>query len=255
MPNILDYHASLTLELDALKNRIRNLVTQWPTDGEWKEAALRTVLRRHLPGGILVGRGFMVGRECSSTQIDLLVLLQGKPTLFRDGELAIVTADVPGAIAEVKTKLEGPAAWYEVVKKLPDDGKFCKQVAKNEPWLGVFAYEGNDSQVDNILDAICRVSKETGIAVNCVTCGYNLFVRYWPVGEHEPGDSAADAKRKYWRAYKLNQLSPSYFVSNLIDAICNVDRYETDYVWFAHPDGKRPHFLAEQRAEDCEPDQ
>src|SRR5260370_34813425 len=147
MPNILDYHASLTLELDALKNRVRNLVTQWQTDGEWKEAALRTVLRRNLPGGILVGRGFIVGRERSSTQIDLLVLRQGKPTFFRDGELAIVTADVPGAIAEVKTKLEGPTAWYEGVKKLADHGKLCKRVARNEPWLGAVHYEGHDSQV------------------------------------------------------------------------------------------------------------
>jgi hypothetical protein len=252
MPNIHGYHESLTLELDALKNKIRSLVTHWPTDGEWKEAALRTVLRRHLPAGIMVGRGFLVGREHSSTQIDLLVLREAKPTLFRDGELAIVTADVPGAIAEVKTNLEGPAAWYEVVKKLAEHGKFCKQVAKNEPWLGVFTYDGNASQVNPILEALCRVSKETGIAVNCVTCGYNLFVRYWPVGEREPGDSAADTNRKYWRAYELNQLSPSYFVSNLIDAICNIDRNETDYLWFAYPDGKRPHMLAEKQGEDCE---
>lgn len=253
MPNFHKYHESMTLELDALKNRTRSLVTHWQTDGEWKEAALRTVLRRHLPGGTLVGRGFVVGRERSSTQIDLLVLRHDKPTLFRDGDLAIVTADVPGAIAEVKTNLEGRAAWYEVVKKLAEHGRFCKQIAKNEPWLGVFTYEGNPSQVGNILDAICRVYKETGIAVNCVTCGYDLFVRYWPVGEHEPGDGAADANRKYWRAYDLNHLSPSYFVSNLIDAICNVDRNETDYVWFAYPDGKRPHMLAERLGEDCEP--
>jgi hypothetical protein len=253
MPNIRDYHESLTLELDALKNRIRNLVAHWPTDGEWKEAALRTVLRRHLPGGTLVGRGFIVGREQSSSQIDLLVLRQEKPTLFRDGELAIVTPDVPGAIVEVKTKLEGAAAWYEVVTKVAEHGKFCK-LAKNEPWFGVFAYEGNASQVDNILDAVCRVRKETGIAINCVTCGYDLFVRYWPEGQYEPGDdSVGDANREYWRAYELHRLSPSYFISNLVDAICKVDRNETDYVWFAHEGGKRPHMLAERRGEDCAP--
>jgi hypothetical protein len=253
MPNIHEYHESLTLELDALKNRIRSLVTHWLTDGEWKEAALRTVLRRHLPGGTMVGRGFIVGREYSSTQIDLLVLREEKPTLFRDGELAIVTADVPGAIAEVKTRLKGSAEWYEALNKLAKLGKFCKKVANNEPWLGVFTYEGSASQVGHIFDAICRVFKETGIAINCITCGYDLFVRYWPVGENEPGDSAADANRKYWRAYELKGLSPSYFVSNLIDAICNVDRHETDYVWFAYQDGKRTRMLDERRGEDCEP--
>jgi hypothetical protein len=67
MPNIREYHESVTSELDAVKNRIRNLVTHWVTYGEWKESALRTVLRRHLPVGALVGRGFIVGREFSST--------------------------------------------------------------------------------------------------------------------------------------------------------------------------------------------
>jgi hypothetical protein len=253
MPNIRQYHESLTVELDAVKNRIRSLVTHWPTDGEWREAALRTVLRRHLPGGTLVGRGFIVGRNESSTQIDLLVLKQDKPTLFRDGDLAIVTPDVPRAIAEVKTNLEGRAAWYEAAEKLAKNGELCKRIAKNEPWLGLFTYEGGNPQVEHILDALCRVHKETGISINCVTCGYDLFVRYWPVGEHEPGDDAADSSRKYWRAYELNRFSPSYFISNLIDAICNVDRSETDYVWFAHEGGKRPHMLVERRTEDCAP--
>jgi len=254
MPNFREYHESVTSELDAIKNRIRNLVTHWPTDGEWKEAALRTVLRRYLPGAAMVGRGFIVGRDHSSTQIDLFVLKQDKPTLFRDGELAIVTPDVPGAIAEVKTKLEGPAAWHEVAKKLAGHAETCKQVAKNEPWLGIFAYDGDTSQANNVLDAVCRVHQETGIAINCVTCGYDLFVRYWRAGEYETGDnSVTDAKRKYWRAYELKQLSPSYFVSNLVDAICNVDRIDTDYAWFAYQGGKRPHMLAEKRGEDCEP--
>lgn len=250
--NFRKYHESVTFELDSVKNRIRNLVTHWPTDGEWKEAALRTVLRRHLPVSTLVGRGFIVGREHSSTQIDLLILKQDKPTLFRDGDLAIVTPEVPGAIAEVKTSLEGPTAWYDAARKLAEHGGICKKIAKNEPWLGIFAYEGAVSQARNILDALCQVFSETGIAINCVSCGYDLFCRFWPTGESEPGDRPADAARKYWRAYELNQLSPSYFISNLVDAICNVDRQETDYVWFALPDGKRPHMLAEKRSEDCE---
>jgi hypothetical protein len=131
MPNFHDYHESVTSELEAVKNRIRNLVTHWLTDGEWKEAALRTVLRRHLPGSAMVGRGFIVGRDRSSTQIDLFVLRPEKPTLFRDGELAIVTPDVPGAIAEVKTNLQGPAAWYDVAVKLAEHAQFCRTVANN----------------------------------------------------------------------------------------------------------------------------
>lgn len=247
MHDIHRYHESLTDELDAVKNRIRNLTTHWATDGEWKEAALRTTIRRHLPGTTPVGRGFIVARDNGSTQIDILVLKEGKPAIFRDGELAIVTPDVPSAIAEVKTNLQGTANWCEAIKKLADNGKLCEEVAKSKPWLGLFTYEGNDSQVANILDAVSQVHAETKIAINCITCGYDLFVRYWPIGESEPGDTDADVNQKYWRAYQLTRLAPSYFVGNLVDAVCNVDRHETDYVWFAYADGKRSNLIAEKR--------
>jgi hypothetical protein len=252
IPNFSTYHESVTSELDAVKNRIRNLVTHWLTDGEWKEAALRTVLRRHLPSEAVVGRGFIVGQHKSSTQIDLFVLRPAKPTIFRDGDLAIVTPDVPGAIAEVKTKINGPVSWKEIGLKLAEQGRFCAGVSKNTPWLGIFSYEGETSQAEQILDALCCVHKETGVAINCVTCGYDLFVRYWPPGEYEPGDDpSVHSRRKYWRAYKLPKLSPSYFIGNLVDAICNVDRIETDYAWFAFQGGKRPHMIAEKRVRDC----
>ncbi|MHB8870195.1 MAG: DUF6602 domain-containing protein [Thermoleophilia bacterium] len=251
MPDLNGYHESVTAELDAVKNRIRNLVRHWPTDGEWKEAALRAVLRRHLPSSALVARGFVVGRQWSSTQIDLMVLKPGKPTLFRDGDLAIVTPDVPGAVVEVKTSLNGPGNWYRVVKNLADHGQQCKAIAKNAPWLGVFSYEGDNSEAGHVLNALRRVHRETGVAINCVTSGDSLFIRYWPSGEHELGDDPiVDSQREYWRAYALNRLSASYFIGNLVDAVCDIDRTETDYAWFAHPGGKRPHILQEIRAED-----
>ena len=250
MPNFIEYHASVTSELDAVKNRIRHLVRNWVADGEWKEAALRTLLRGRLPAGTLVGRGFIVDRRGSSTQIDLFVLKHGKPTLFRDGELAIVTPDVPDAIVEVKTRVEGPAAWREVVTKLAKLGQICKKVANNEPWLGVFAYEGGDDQADHITAAVCSAYKETKVAINCVTCGYDVFARSWRAGESEPGERLfEDAETGRVRVYRLERLSPAYFTSNLVDAICDLDRQETDYAWFAHPEGKAPYMIAERKLE------
>jgi hypothetical protein len=251
MSNIKAYHESVTDELDAIKNRIRNLVTHWATDGEWKEAALRAVLRRHLPSSVFVGRGFVMGRDDSSTQIDLLVLQPEKPTLFRDGDLAIVTPDAPAAIAEVKTSLDGPAAWKEAAIKLAAHGRRCLEIGKQVPWLGLFSYGGELKNATHVLNALCEARRETGIAINCVTCGYDLFVRYWPKGQYEPGDNPViDRDRLYWRAYDLTHLSPSYFISNLVDAICDVDKQATDYAWFALQGGKGPHKIAEQRAED-----
>ncbi len=228
--------------------------THWPTDGEWKEAVIRTMLRNHLPPGHLVGRGFIVDRKESSTQIDILTLRPESPTLFRDGDLAIVTPDAPSAVVEVKTSPQGYAKWEEVTVKMANHGRRCRDIANNHPWLGIFSFEGEHAQVKNALDAVCTARRETGISINCVCIGSDLFIRFWPKGQLEYGDPPADASREYWRAYDLQQLAPSYFISNMVDAICNVDRTETDYAWFAHEGGKRPHIIAEQSAEDCDPD-
>jgi hypothetical protein len=42
MPNYIEYHKSLTDELHALKNQIRNLSEHWPTEGEYKEVESRS---------------------------------------------------------------------------------------------------------------------------------------------------------------------------------------------------------------------
>jgi hypothetical protein len=183
-----------------------------------------------------------------------LVLRPEKPTLFRDGDLVIVTPDVPGAIAEVKTNLTGARAWFEVAEKLARHGQLCKSISNVVPWLGVFSYDGDEGQSEYILNAVCQVYRDTGIPINCVCCGYDVFLRYWPAGEHEPGDDPqVDGPRSYWSAYRLDRLAPSYFISNLVDSISNIDREETDYVWFALKGGKRPYTIAERRLEDCQP--
>jgi len=246
MPDLISFHQSITDELNVVKDRIRNLVKHWPTDGEWKEAALRTVLRRHLPLSTFVGRGFIIGRDISSTQIDLLVLKPDKPALFRDGDLVIVSYDAAGAIVEVKTKLEGYKAWYDAALKLAQIAVPCRRVAQ-KPWLGLFSYEGKESEADSILNVLHSVYKEMGVVIDSVSCGDSIFIRYWHVGEFERGgDRDRDYKRKYWRAYKLENLAPSYFISNLIQVVSKADPIETDYIWFALKDGKIPHIIAEK---------
>jgi len=70
--NTNDYLQSLGVEFEALKDRIRQIMDdpQWQTDGEWKESVLRHVLRRHLPATVLIGRGFVVSDQTTSSQID-----------------------------------------------------------------------------------------------------------------------------------------------------------------------------------------
>lgn len=245
MPDLASYHSSISAELNATRDRIRHLVMHWPTDGAWKEAVLRTVLRRHLSTDTTVASGFVVGREYASTQIDLLILKPGKPALFREGELAIVTPDVPAALVEVKTQVTRQSYWNQIFLKLATIGEQCKRIGHNVPWLGVFVYDGTDQHVESILDALKDVYDRTGTAIDSVAIGSECFVRFWREGnrESEHEDPFGIAR---WRAYRLAGLAPSYFIGNLVDGLSGVDRHETDYAWFAYRQGKREYMIAER---------
>jgi hypothetical protein len=91
------------------------------------------------------------------------------------------------------------------------------------------------------LEAIREAYRVSDVAINCVTYGDDLFIRYWPSGEKEEGDPSADTDREYWRAYGRGSLSASYFVSNLVDSLCKV----TNSVWFALENGKKPTMIKE----------
>src|SRR3990172_956635 len=116
------YFQSLTLELNSLKDRVRNFIGDhhWLTDGEWKESVLRTVLRRHLPQSIGLGKGFVLKQNGEpSTQIDILLYDVSKPILYREGDLVIVSPDAAIGAIEVKTKLRN-AEIGEAFNKLAD---------------------------------------------------------------------------------------------------------------------------------------
>ena len=249
MPDYLTYHESLTHELHALKNRIRNLVEHWPTDGEYKEAALRTVLRRHLPTTLIVGRGFIVTPDASSTQIDLLIVDGTSPTLFRDGDLLLVTPDCVRAVIEVKTSLNNSADVKECATKLATVGSLCRthDGSNFNMWLGIFSYEGTRNPDPLLLDAVQEAANRTDTAINCVAYGKDYFVRYWAEGEYEKGDDRTEPADPRWRIYRLQDLASSYFVGNVVDSLANLERQSSSYAWFPLTDGKKVHLLSERK--------
>src|SRR6266566_2474793 len=102
------YFRSLTAEINALKDRIRNFIgnAHWLSDGLWKESVVKAILRRYLPGAVGIGSGFVVTDNGPTTQIDVLVYDLTKPVLFRDGEFVIITADAALGFIEVKTRIQ-----------------------------------------------------------------------------------------------------------------------------------------------------
>src|ERR1039457_1403565 len=103
-----EYHKSIAAELAATKDRVLHLIgaSHWESVGQQREAVLRKALRTHIAESLHVGTGFVSGPDSTSHQTDILICRRDKATLFRDGELFIVTPDAVAGIIEVKSRFE-----------------------------------------------------------------------------------------------------------------------------------------------------
>lgn len=254
-PDFEAFHRSVTAELDAVKDRVRHLVRHWPSDGGFKETVLMSVLRRHLPESVIVGRGFIVTSEEHSTQVDILIVDSRKPTLFKEGDFLIVTPDAVFGIIEVKTKKSDKHAISEALIKLSEVEKICfESTFQNLVWTGLFIYEGKDELDHNgsiqkkILGALGDSYNATNRPVNCISWGKNTFFRYWPEGS----DADSPIHGPVWHSYKLLDMAPSYFMGNLVDSLSAIDNPRAVFAWFPKLEGKetyRKYYLERGRNE------
>lgn len=241
--NLINYHRSIARELEATKNRVRDLIgnLHWQSDGEHKEAVLRKALRNYLPENVLVGKGFVCyksGNSQTSKQLDILITSKLKPTLFKDGEFVIVTPDAVKAIIEVKTKISSWNELLEALKKLGEDA----QRIRNEKncwgencWAGLFIYDDISVGYQALLEA-CRVAANQDMlrAVNCISGGASKFIRFWKNGT----EANSPVEGPVWHAYDLEGLAPAYFLSNLVWHVTPGMQRDMQYAWFPIEGGK-----------------
>lgn len=97
------FAANFAHELQALSERVRNLIHHSGTVGTYRENLLQSVLRKHLPERYHVATGFIHGCR---RQIDVLIYdrIDYAP-LFREGDLVVVPSESVRAVIEVKTSL------------------------------------------------------------------------------------------------------------------------------------------------------
>lgn len=235
------YHKSIGDELRSTKDRIRNLIgdAHWQSDGEHKEAVLRKVLRMHLPEMLQVGKGFVCCPDKTSSQIDILITNRNKPTLFKDGELALVTPDAVEAIIEVKTSLHGGDI-DDATGKLSKDIELIRSQGNPTCQSGLFVYESG-----NGVDAQRRVLKalqssangDAQKAINWVALGPDIFFRFWDNGN----DVNSPCHSPVWHSYELSNLSHAYFVSNVVWDVTRDNSLNMQFAWFPVENGKERH--------------
>jgi hypothetical protein len=237
--NVTDYLKSLSVELGALENRVRNFIEgdNWLTDGEWKESVLRTVLKRHLPASVEVARGFVIGVGGHSRQLDILLHDTSKPVLHRDGDLVFVTADAVKGIIDVKSKIHSTNL-VGAINNLADNAAFTRSNSNfseqpDELFVGLFAY-GTTLHGGNLCQRVLDVLKtsadeDSRRVINHLCLGNSLFVRYWP---YRPGDRARHFGYDMWHGYALADLSPGYFIHNAVDSVSGSSVVLNNDVWF-----------------------
>lgn len=221
MVDMVQYHKSLSEELNALKNRIRSLMDtpHWLTDGEWKESVLRSVLRRHLPSTVEVGRGFIFTPEKCSKQIDILIYDRSQPIIFRDGDLVFVTPDAVLGIIEVKSTatmekvgeaIDSLKSSLKILWEYRDERTAIRMGVRNH-FSGIFFYDTDTMEDQRVLSLLAeKASGQVRMAIHLISIGSSTFVRYWghPVGRV--------STRDVWHSYNLNQLAAAYFISNVV---------------------------------------
>lgn len=235
--SLIDYHKSTSNELLAITNKVRHLITHWGEDGRYKEAVLKNVIRRFLPEKFTIGTGFVIkqtsnrGEHLSSPQIDLLIYDDSSPILFKEGDFVILTPDAVKGIIEVKANIQNQGI-TEVISKANENGYFIfsgKDNKKNMFFNGVFSFDGyrnnfnNDVFVDSYLQSNQGFTDENfpKYKVNHVCLNKDWFLKYWK-----------DANNPH-SLYNTEDLSFSFFISNLIDYLSNKSVKRNNFIWYA----------------------
>lgn len=200
----------------------------WPTDGEWKESVLRTVIRRTAPATALVGRGFVVTRSGASPQVDVLIYDSAYPVLYRDGDLVFISPRACLAAIEVKSRLTLPL-FRITCERLADVAEFLR----NEPggygaFVGLFAYEDGGVNPARALTSLQMSARENPRRViDHVALGDDKFFKWWAVSPLSPR-----RELRAWHAYSLSQMAAGYFLHNLMMHLGPDASRDDDETWF-----------------------
>lgn len=242
MINTLEYQISINRELDTIKNRVRNLIgdANWGEDGRYKEEKLKSVLRTRLPNNLSVGTGFVLNQishneNVVSKQIDILIYDNTQPTIFSEDDFVIVTQNSVRALIEVKSKVlsnrTDKNGLYKVVENFSSIVRFPRlsRTDNNRIFRGLISFDFQGRINSTVIDDSLRLS---GGLINHFSLGGNIFIRHWLDSEGLNPPIEADCNANFYNIYELEDLSHSYFISNLIHMTTTADmsdRYFMDF--------------------------
>lgn len=235
MPDPVNFQKSITKELEVIKDRVTQLIdhAHHGETGRYREAILKTVLRKHLPRNISVGTGFIIEGDGDqrSRQLDIIVFDNTKPVLFSDGDFVITTMTNVLGIIEVKSSIPN---LNDVIEQFEEStfNFHARLLDQEQPkiFTGIFSYEFTGNINAPGIDAHLRNSNTV---VNHISFGTRYFIRKWRQQDAPNlGPPAIECLTDFYNVYDIPDLSYSYFISNLIHIVTGGinDRY-----WFSFP--------------------
>ena len=219
MQEYLKYHKSISDELIAAKDRVRSFIgsNHWGEDGRYKEIILMDVLKRMLPESVSIGTGFVMGDNNLTRQIDIIVYKSSSPFYFKKESFVIIPKECVLGIIEVKTNLSRSSSIDTVIKNAHENGELIGEKIFN----GIFSYENEWGFTNRITNRIDNALTQNHGYINHISFGKDYFMKYWNDGHRNNRNN-----QKYYRFYKIENLSFGYFISNLIETVHLLDMHQ-----------------------------
>lgn len=240
--NSVEFQQSTTIELDVIKNRVRNLIgsRHWGEDGRYKETILKKVLKTRLPN-LSIGTGFIVNEAQNvSKQIDIIIYDETiHEPFFKEEDFVIVPNNCVKGIIEVKSKIHSSAQLKSILGNFDSSiESVISQEQQSSLFLGLFAYDSF-----NIMRYLPSIRGILGLhnTINHIALGCNIFIRKWKDEDRInliPPIQQDEQHRDFYNIYNMNNLAYSYFISNAIYKIHNRNEQTYSSIDFPIPGTK-----------------
>ena len=236
--NNLLYLKSLAQELDSQASRVRHLIgdSHWLSDGHHKEYTLLSILNRHLPHGVLAGRGFVISPQLDglvSSEQDILILdsLIEAPPFHQSGLIVAFPRQVV-AVISVKTTLR-KADVRDAIKGMESLRRIANKYAPTQSvWYGLFFFSPDDNVNKNpsiiynyLNECISDLEKDESspfhfvnkrLPLDFLACSGDYAFKLRPTDT----TNVENTPQRY-TGHLCEGIAPALFITDLLDHIAN----------------------------------
>lgn len=150
--NPIAYYDSFASELTSKFERIKKLIPNRESSGDYHEEIIRVALRNFLPKRYSIKKGFIYADgDIYSKQVDILIIDENVPSayIFQEGEFAIVRPSSVIAAVEVKSQFDKPR-FAQALRNIASVKSLYDAIEGRKITTAIFGYKGTEPQKDKL---------------------------------------------------------------------------------------------------------